>query len=633
MAIGIRAFRSIGFPAKAAWVSAAFLLPTLILIVSLWTTASQNIEFSARERLGVDFARSLMPLLDAAQNRRRAALSRAGDLDQAQQRVAKAFEGAAATQQRLGNDLKTASAWQQVAELNGQLTSQVVSGDAAATMTSHTGFINAVLQLLNDVADNSNLTLDPDVDTYYLMFGSLFQQIKLIEQIGQMRGLGAAILKEGKITRVQNDQVNAALAFAMSHQKELEKALSRAIEADPALRAEIELAAANEASNAFIDKVRSQVMIETPAGDPAAFVAAGNTAITQHYQGLSRVLDSLDQRLALRVSKLRYTLMMQIGLSAVCVLVAIYMLVAFYRVTQGGIAEVARQLTEISKGNLTLRPSPWGRDEVAQLMNTLGTTLEDLRRIVGQVRAGADSIHTASQEVAAASLDLSQRTEEAASQLQRTSAAMTQIDSTVKHTASTATGASDIVSRNAAVAARGGNEVRRVVTTMDGIRSSSNKISDIVTTIDGIAFQTNILALNAAVEAARAGEQGRGFAVVASEVRALALRSAAAAREVKTLIGSSVEQVGAGAVVVDQAGQTMQQIVDGAERVRQLMTEISQGTSEQSQGLAEVGSSVERLDGMTQQNAALVEQTATAAASLKDNAERLRSEVAFFRTA
>ena len=365
--------------------------------------------------------------------------------------------------------------------------------------------------------------------------------------------------------------------------------------------------------------------------DPAAFVAAANAAIKLHYESLNRSLDTLDTRLAKRVTALQRTLWAQLAVSMFGVAVAVYMLVAFYRVTQGGIAEVARQLEEISRGNLTLSPKPWGRDEVARLMNTLGATLQSLRQIVSQVRTGADAIQTASTEVASASLDLSRRTEETAAQLQRTSSAMAQIGATVEHTASTASGATEIVESNARVAQAGGDEVGAVVSTMDGIKASSQRIGEIIGTIDAIAFQTNILALNAAVEAARAGEQGRGFAVVASEVRALAQRSSTAAREIKGLISDSASQVNSGSAAVAQAGQTIRQIVDNAHRVKQLMGEISVGTQQQTVGLAEVGQSVDRLDSMTQQNAALVEETAAAAASLQDNAQRLNQAMAFFR--
>jgi len=322
---------------------------------------------------------------------------------------------------------------------------------------------------------------------------------------------------------------------------------------------------------------------------------------------------------------------LQIGISLAGVAFAAYLLVAFYRVTQGGIAEVSRQLTEIARGNLTLRPRPWGRDEAAQLMTTLAQTLDSLRRVVGQVRQGAGEIEVASAEIATASMDLSNRTEETASRLQRASAAMEEITATVRETADTAAGASTIVGGNADVATRGGEIIGNVVATMDGIRDASGRIAEIIGVIDGIAFQTNILALNAAVEAARAGEQGRGFAVVAAEVRSLAQRTATAAREIKGLIQSSVERVESGALIVGEAGTNMRDIVTNAGRIKSLMDDISLASAEQRLGLDEVEKSVQHLDFSTQQNAALVEQTAAAAATLKHNALQLNKEMAYFQ--
>ena len=319
------------------------------------------------------------------------------------------------------------------------------------------------------------------------------------------------------------------------------------------------------------------------------------------------------------------------GVAGLGLALGIYLLAAFARVTRGGIAEVGRQLRELASGNLTQRARPRGGDEIAQLMITLGDTVAALRNTVGQVRDGAAQIQAASQAVAVASEDLSQRTEQSAAHLQRTSQAMAEIGTTVRRTADSAAGASELVGRNADVAQRGGQVMGQAVGTMDGIRASSSRIAEIVGTIDDLAFQTNILALNAAVEAARAGGAGRGFAVVAAEVRALAQRSAASAREIRGLITASVEQVEGGAGVVGEAGETMTSIVAGAERVKSLIGEISAGAQGQTAGLEDIGRSVEQLDEMTRQNAALVQQTAASAATLRENAERLAREMAFFR--
>jgi methyl-accepting chemotaxis protein len=631
MSPGIRLFRSIRFSAKAAWVSLAFLVPLLVMAVSLWHSASQNIAFSAKERLGIEYVQALMPLLDAAQNRRRAATAAAPDLEAAQARVQQALLAVQAVQQRLGRTLDTAEPFARVGTLQSALAARPLRDTPVATFAAHTELVDALMALLNDVADHSNLTLDPEAHTYYLMDATVLTQPLLIEKIGQIRGTGNAVLSSGTMLPVQRDRIAAALAFAQVAQSQFDSRIDRARAADKSLQAELQVREADELSQRFLALARSSLMGDTPQGDAQAFVALANQAIAAHYKAQAHSLQLLDRHIGERLQGLRQVLWTQLGMGLAGVALAIYLLVAFYRVTQGGIAEVARQLGEISRGNITLHPHPWGRDEVALLMNTLATTLDSLRRIVGQVRAGSAEIETASQEVASASADLSQRTEDTAAQLQRTSSAMSQIGSTVRRTAETAAGAASLVVANAEVAAQGGQVVGQVVQTMDGIRDSSGRIADIITTIDGIAFQTNILALNAAVEAARAGEAGRGFAVVASEVRALAQRSGVAAREIKSLIGTSVERIEAGARVAGDAGTTMRQIVGNAQEVRSLIEQISRGSHEQAGGVEEIGRAVEQLDGMTQQNAALVEQTAAAAASLKDNALRLQREVAFFQ--
>ncbi len=288
--------------------------------------------------------------------------------------------------------------------------------------------------------------------------------------------------------------------------------------------------------------------------------------------------------------------------------------------------------SRVAAGDLTTAVSDGGRDEITQLLQTLRTMQGQLSRVVAEVRHNAESVASASAQIALGNQDLSQRTEQQASALQQTAASMEQLGSTVRLNADNARQANELAVSARDLAASGGEVVGRVVTTMQGIQDSSRKIADIIGVIDGIAFQTNILALNAAVEAARAGEQGRGFAVVAGEVRSLAQRSAQAAREIKDLIGRSVTQVEQGSTLVDQAGGRMGDIVGAIRRVTDLMGEISAATQEQSDGVNQVGNAVTQMDQATQQNAALVEESAAAASSLKTQAHRLVEAVAVFRT-
>ena len=285
----------------------------------------------------------------------------------------------------------------------------------------------------------------------------------------------------------------------------------------------------------------------------------------------------------------------------------------------------------IAAGDLTHDIRSDTRDEMGQLMQSMGAMVQSLRTIVGAVRSSSESIATGSSEIATGNADLSQRTEEQAANLQQTAASMEQLSSTVNNNAMTAVEAERLAGSASQIAAQGGVAVGQVVQTMEGITAASRKIVDIIGVIDGIAFQTNILALNAAVEAARAGEQGRGFAVVASEVRSLAQRSAAAAREIKSLITDSVEKVEAGSRQVDAAGSTMADIVGQVRRVNDLIGEISNATQEQKQGIGQVSNAVSQLDQVTQQNAALVEQSAAAADSLSQQTRRLVDAVSRFK--
>jgi methyl-accepting chemotaxis protein len=316
------------------------------------------------------------------------------------------------------------------------------------------------------------------------------------------------------------------------------------------------------------------------------------------------------------------------------ILLAVSLLIAKGLLRQlGGEPDVAVDITRrIAQGDLTVDIA-LKSDDQSSLLFAIKSMRDSLSAIVGHVRTGSEGVASSSAEIAHGNNDLSARTESQASALEETAASMEELSSTVKQNADNARQANQLAQNASTVAVQGGAVVAQVVDTMKGINDSSRRIADIISVIDGIAFQTNILALNAAVEAARAGEQGRGFAVVASEVRSLAGRSADAAKEIKTLINDSVQRVEQGSALVDQAGATMNDVVQSIRRVTDIMGEISAASSEQSAGVSQVGEAVTQMDQATQQNAALVEEMAAAAASLRSQAHELVDTVAVFKLA
>ncbi|MGI9215785.1 MAG: methyl-accepting chemotaxis protein [Hydrogenophaga sp.] len=378
--------------------------------------------------------------------------------------------------------------------------------------------------------------------------------------------------------------------------------------------------------------------IDLASVDPNTGVAAMQGA-DEAYTGLSGALSATQEKLvqhanadadskAADASRLHWLLSL-LSLGAAAAVVAMSWVVL--RKVAQALDQASRIARGVAGGDLTLAVHTDRKDELGELLRALAAMKDSLLSTVVHVRSASDSIGTASAEIASGNQDLSARTEQTASSLQQTAASMEQLTGTVQSSVDAARQANQLAANASAIAVRGGQVVSQVVSTMDEINHSSKKINDIIGVIDGIAFQTNILALNAAVEAARAGEQGRGFAVVAAEVRNLAQRSAEAAREIKGLIGTSVDKVDAGTRLVDEAGQTMGEIVASVQRVTDIIAEITAAAGEQGEGIGQVNVAVSQLDQMTQQNAALVEESAAAAESLKEQAARLSSAVAVFR--
>ena len=530
---GIRLFRSIDFQAKALWISAAFVAPLLIMLYFLWSAQNEQVKFAESERAGLVYVRPALVLLRASEAWRTAAVTKAPELSERQNQVKAAFDKLPALHAASGKAFGTQAAFDALAKAHQALQLAPVAATPDATFKAHTDLIDLTLDLVNGIANGSNLALDPDLDTYHLMNFSVLLGPQQYENLARITSLGALALSTKDFSQLRRDLVLASSSLQAYLEKGMEASYAPAIEAFPEVSKNLDMKGTDAAAETFAAAIEKQLMGPQLAGEAATFVALGNAAVEKQSALALQVMDRLDSQLQARIGRLQRGLYLELAISVVFVALAAYLLLAFYKVVMGGLQEVAGHLQQITKGNLTTAPTPWGKDEAAQLMRSMGEMQTTLRRMVGTVIESSGQVQTASEEIAAASQDLSARTERNAASLEETAASIEEISSTVKQAAERVAGATMIARSNATAATHGGEVIQKVVVTMDGIRSSSSKIGEIIGVIDSIAFQTNILALNAAVEAARAGDQGRGFAVVATEVRALAGRSAAAAREIK----------------------------------------------------------------------------------------------------
>ncbi len=630
---GVRLFRVLRFAPKAGLISFALLVP-LALVFGVYIKRQLGDEALGQTELrGVQAIRAYVPVLRAVmdlRNATRIAQSQkygAAQFDAAQAGAVSAIAGFDTYLNESGDPLQFRAGFSKLAQ---DLKGALANGAAidANGQSAYDSVLAAASSIELDLADKANLSLDPDADSYYLQLVFTGQLSAVAQNLGQLRGWSVYFLATG------NPGVQAQRDYAIwndrvtSHIETMRDDMARAIAANPEL-ATLDLTPL-ETVTGFQETAAKSALAGEP-GDPQELWRQGGAALDALFTVYSQCLPMMEGLLQARIAGYAKERTLLLGAFGLSLALAGYLFYSFYLVMQGGLNEVRRHLEAMTAGDLTTEARPWGRDELASLMVSLTNMQNSLRSIVGQVRTTSGTIVHASNEIAEASQDLSDRTEKAAADLQAGASSMEQISSAVRHSADNAAQAAGIAAGNAQVAERGGRVIGQVIRTMHEIQGSSHKIGEIIGTIDGIAFQTNILALNAAVEAARAGEQGRGFAVVAAEVRNLAQRSALAAREIKTLITASVEKVESGTKVVQGAGTTMQELVDNAKRMNDLLAEISTAAREQSAGVTQVGSSIHELDTMTQQNSALVEQTAAAAATLRAQAGDLSGHVARFR--
>ncbi len=507
------------------------------------------------------------------------------------------------------------------------------SVSASDSVTRHNNLINRMLFLLDDEAEVSGLSLDADAESYYLILTVMRDLPRVTDKMGQARARGTALVHKRstdalEVNALQN-AFGAVRVHAIDARRNLEKASARSVDAGASFKASWDDAhAAMTAAEKLVNRI-SAGQFDTLTAD--AYFKEMTTHIDQLYTFSDVLLSRLDHLFEARSAAERNALVGVLAAMLVALLAGIALVVVIARSITGPIGRALEMAEAMAQGDLSHELAVDQRDEIGVMVHAMAESIQHMRQTLAGIKSTSESVATAATQIAQGNLDLSSRTENQASSLQQTASSMEEMSATVNQNAHTAATANSLANQAASVASESGETFSQVVHKMEAIKQSSNKIAEINAVIDGIAFQTNILALNAAVEAARAGEQGRGFAVVASEVRALAQRSANAAREIKSLISHSVENVEAGYALAQSTGQSIDRLVAQVQRVSQMMSEIATSSDQQSQGIAQVNAAVTQLDEVTQQNAALVEESSAAATSLREQAQRLQEAVGVFK--
>lgn len=639
---GVQLMRNLNFSTKALLISFLFLLPIALLGFFFVSSQVEQINFSAKERVGVATLRQFIPVLEGVLKTRNATRASLGGFDGRSQYLAARREVDAAIDVFDKHLIQSADTLQLRPEFdklktNWKESEKSSNGADSSGRTVFGPVSESILKLLASIGDNSNLVLDPEIDSFYLMSAMVLVMPQMAEDLGQLWGWGTYSMagwKDAKRELVPKDVTRYALwASGLENGLKSSRAyLDRVVAANPAIKSRLDFAILDDVS-AFLALAKDpDLLMRREDMTTQQFYDKGEAALVRFNDFYDKGLTVLDDLLVDRMDAMKIRLWWLSGIVLVVLLLAAYFFYSFFIVTRGGLSLISRHLKEMAAGDLRRLPSlPWGQDEPARVILDLRQAYVALHLLIQKASDSARELNTASGEIASASQDLASRTVSAAASLEEQASAMEQIGATVGATAERAQSAATFASGNARVAEKGGLMFQEVTTTMQEIQSSSVKISEIIGVIDGIAFQTNILALNAAVEAARAGEQGRGFAVVASEVRSLAGRSAEAARQIKQLISISVDKVRSGSQVVSEAELTMGEVVANAHQINAFLAEISMASLEQAQGVKQVGQSIQELDRHTQENASLVEETSSAADGLRQQAKSLLEEISNFQ--
>ena len=595
---------------------------------------------------GVEVSRPLMQALQSIQQHRAASavfLASRGAAGEEGLRASTARADAAIEQvnahlRAIDSKAPAAEAW------SGAVGDWRVLRDSSASQTlsvaqsyeRHVAVLRRVLDANNLMLDQYGLSLDNDLDSYSLSMAAMSDLPALTEELGKARARGTAMLSLGRASESERLGLANMLERAQERAACVNRAFGKASGANPELASLLQApsAEAQQLAERAIALAQSAIVQATVLDlAPAEYVKVFTQAIDAQYRVAAVATDFLKGLLDRQAAAARNEVVLLLAILALVVLLAVVFSIAVVRSITRPIAAAVASAKRAAAGDLSVRNTVVGNNETAQLLGALNDMNDGLAKLVGDIRSGAYNISGAAGEIAMGNTDLSRRTEEQAASLEETAASMEELTVTVKENADKATQASALARTGAQTARDGGAAVGVLKTAMKDITDSARQIGEITSVIDSIAFQTNILALNAAVEAARAGEHGKGFAVVASEVRALAQRSASAAKEIKSLIDRSIERVRAGDASADQAVTTVASAVQAISNVTVIMEEIAAASVEQSAGIEQVNIAVTQMDAVTQQNAALVEEASAAATSMAEQAQLLRDGVAVFRIA
>ncbi|CAJ2743088.1 methyl-accepting chemotaxis protein [Burkholderia pseudomallei] len=629
---GMRLMARMKLPRKLVILAALFIVPLVAALYATLAVAWHAYATTQGECDGISILETTQDLLKAVQVRRGAGASvLAGN-----EAMRAKFDAASASAGRLAATLKQqvrgtdrfdiVAAMDALASEYGKAAAGGLGTSAAALFGSHTDVIHAIFLFEKDLAVASRLGVDPDASNYHLIDSVLFVLPGTAETVGVLRGKGAAALVGGALGEADKRELAVragSLAEQMSvirhHLDRMKDRLGAGVPDGVDLGA---VAAFQRAAAALAGGDASI--------DAKAYFQRGTDAIDALYRVHGTLAQQLRERLAARAHAEQVKVAAILALSVVLVACALYLFVAFAMSTHEDVAQLSDCMRAVGDGDLRARLAVRGGDEFAFIKRGFNALLDVWAQTLTETRRVADSVMVGSQQIAAGNLDLSGRTETQAASLEQTAASMEELTSTVRHNASNASHASTLSAEASERAADTGRIVTHAVSLMTRIHDSSNRMAEIVTVIEGIAFQTNILALNAAVEAARAGEQGKGFAVVAGEVRALAHRSATAAKDVKELIHESIRHVTDGSSLFQRADDAIRSVNASIKSVDTVVSEIAKASEQQSDGIEQVNAAITQMDEVTQRNAALVEESAAASASLREQAEHMGKLVGRF---